>query len=224
MTVLSDLLFTDCKNETYKQIAELYHTKWTDVENVKRILKTPITTCVLCSLFNKENSVSVLGLYYDSMIFSSVTLLDAAVVTIMCLLKDSEFSLESDDLNHLVETLNPDVIRNHYFLNVCCEREKCINDWDVIEILKSLMLSFKTSTVCLRQFANLTKLLKKECVGTCNEFKNNSQLDVIENQQQSTTPMFFISEANKGLAASREKKNNTAERLKIACSIFSVEY
>lgn len=220
MTVLSDLLFTDGRNETYKQIVELYHSYWTDTDNVKRILKTPITTCILCSSFDKEK-ISVLGLYYDSMSVSSVTLLDAAVVTIMCLLEDDQLSLENIALKHLVETLNPDVIRNHYFLNVCCEREKCINDWDVIEILKTLMLSFKTSTVCLRQFANLTKLLKKECLGTCNTFKTTSQLDVIENQQRSSTPLFFISQLNKGLTASREKKNNTANRLKIVCTVLN---
>ncbi len=83
-----------------------------------------MTTCALCSSVDK-NRISVLCLYYDSMSFNSVTMLDAAVVTVMCSL--DEPCDDDDRVQHYVELLNPDVIRNHYFLNVCYENEKTVN-------------------------------------------------------------------------------------------------
>ncbi len=51
-------------------------------------------------------------------------MLDAAVVTIMCSLE------REDDALHYIQLLNPDVIRNHYFLNLCYEeREELLKDW-----------------------------------------------------------------------------------------------
>ena len=221
MSMISDLLFTDKKNELYETIAKAYHNYWTSIDNVKKILKTPITTCALCSSY--ENSViSVLGIYYDSMPYNSVTILDASVVSIMCLLNEEQLNIDNESLLACFDKLNPDVIRNHYFLNICNERERCINDWDVIEILKTLMLNLKTNSTYLRQYANLTKLLKKECLGTCNTFITRKQLNVIEKQQNDSGPSYFISERNKDLAEAKSMKNNTSKRIAIAHQISHI--
>ena len=218
MTILSDLLFGETRNQEFKNIAEFYHNFWTSLENVKKVFESPITTCTLCSAFD-VSSIRVLGLYYDSMPFNSVTLIDACVVTIMCLAGEENLSVENHVVKNLVEQLHPDVIRNHYFLNLCDEREKSVNDWDVIEMLKSLMLSLKTSSASLRQFANLTKLLKNVCQGKCNTFICNNQLDVIEKQQMQKA-QYFISEKNRNLTSSRKKKNNTCNRIHIVFKIM----
>ncbi|MES9879353.1 MAG: hypothetical protein ABW185_00535 [Sedimenticola sp.] len=147
--------------------------------------------------------------------FNSVTMLDAAVVTIMCSLE------REDDALHYIQLLNPDVIRNHYFLNLCYEKEKSVKDWDVTEVLKSLMSSLKTESVCLRQYANLTKLLKNECRGTCNTFVTSRKRDAVERRNNAVSlPAFFISDRNKDLMATNENRNNTASRLRIACRIL----
>ena len=216
MTVLSELLFSETRNQEYKDIAESYHNFWTSIENVKKVFESSVTTCILCSSFD-VSSIRVLGLYYDSMPFNSITLLDASVVTIMCLAGEANLSSENHIVRNLIEQLHPDMIRNHYFLNLCDEREKSVNDWDVIEMLKSLMLGLKTNTVNLRQFANLTKLLKNVCQGNCNTFIN--QLDVIEKQQRKKA-QFFISEKNKNLTLSKKKKNNTANRIQIVLNFI----
>lgn len=221
MTIISDLLFTERKNECYAKIAKAYHTYWISTKNIKKILKTPIATCALCSSFDNK-AITVLGIYYDSMPYNRVTMLDASVVSIMCLLKEEHLDTENDSLLACFDSLNPDVIRNHYFLNMCNERERGINDWDVIEILKALMLNLKTNSVYLRQYANLTKLLKKECLGSCNSFITGNHLNIIEKQQNDSGPSFFISERNKGLTEARSKKNNTSKRISIAHGIVQI--
>lgn len=222
MSMVSDLLFSDVKNELYETICKAYHKYWTSTDNIKRILKTPITTCALCSSFD-SNVISVLGIYYDSMPYNSVTLMDASVVSIMCLLDEEKLNIDNDSLLVCFDTLNPDVIRNHYFLNMCNERERCINDWDVIEILKTLMLNLKTNSTYLRQYANLTKLLKRECLGSCNTFITRKQLSVIEKQQDDSGPSYFISERNKDLAEAKSKKNNTSKRISIAHHLSQIK-
>ena len=221
MSMILDLLFTERKNEIYANIAKAYHNYWTSTENIKKILKTPIATCALCSS-SDNNMISVLGIYYDSMPFNSVTLLDASVVSIMSLLEEDQLDTENESLLAYFDILNPDVIRNHYFLNMCNERERAINDWDVIEILKALMLSLKTNSTYLRQYANLTKLLKKECIGTCNSFINGNHLNTIEKQQNDSGPSYFISEKNKDLTEAKNKKNNTSKRIAIAHEIVQI--
>ncbi len=99
--------------------------------------------------------------------------------------------------------------------------EKSVNDWDVTEVLKSLMSSLKTDSVCLRQYANLTKLLKNECRGTCNTFVTSRKQDAIERRNNAVSlPTFFISHEHKDLMATKEKRNNTANRIAIACRIL----
>jgi hypothetical protein len=223
MTILSDLLFSSRMNREFELVARRYHEHWRLSENIKRIVDRPITTCSLCSSVD-EDKVSVLGLYYDSMPFNSVTMLDSAAVTITSLLDQQSDDVRDETLERYIEILNPDVVRNHYFLNLCCEKEKNVNDWDVAEMLKALMLSLKTESVCLRQYANLTKLLKKECHGTCNTFLTSKKLDAIKQQKNDgSSPIYFISDRNNELMAIRHKRNNTADRIRIACRILGVE-
>lgn len=184
-------------------------------------MESKMTSCSLCSNFENE-PIAVLGLYYDSLPLTSVSLLDSAVVTIMCLLKEEELHIDNPRFVQFVDSLNPDVMRNHYFLNFCNTKEKSINDWDVTEILKTLMFSLKNGTVCIRQFANLTKLLKHECVGQCNTFKTNDILGVLEKRLGSNTE-FYISDKNTLQMSNYDKGDNTAERFKIACNQLKIE-
>jgi len=220
MTVLSDLLFSNTRNSQYKLIAEYYYKYWTDPENIRTIYEVPITTCKLCTL-EKDKSIKALGMFYDSLPFHSVTLLDAASVTIMSLLEPECIETIGPEVISYVSILNPDIIRNHFFLNICDEKDKLVTDWDVIEILKSLMLTLKTDTVCLRQYANLTKLLKNECTGTCNTFVSGDLQDILHRQQKSAaTAIYFISDTNKLLMSNTQSKENTANRFLILFDIM----
>ena len=219
MTVLADILFNNNRNDQYASIAKYYYDFWTLKTNIKRCVDTPITICSLCSDYNKSR-IAVLGLYFDSMPLNSVMILDAATVTIMCLL-DSVDDLE--EIKKLVSVLNPDIIRNHYFMNICNEREKCINDWDVIEILKSLMMQIKNDAIDIRQYANITKLLKNECLGTCNTYKSTYNASIERKQSNNTIPDYFISEEHKRLLQSSDSSNNTFERIKVVCDIMEIQ-
>jgi hypothetical protein len=220
MSILLELLCRSNRNDAYHKLASFYHDYWTTDENIKRLISTPISTCSLCSLFDR-NAIAVLGIYYDSLPFLSVTMLDAAVVTIMSLLREDQLSIEDETFKNLVETVNPDVIRNHFFINSCNLREKSVQDWDVTKILKAIMLHMKTDTICLRQYANLTKFLKNECQGSCNSFLNHSQLEVIEKQHKETAPKFFVSEKCKTTKVWSGENDNTAKRLDISCQIIA---
>ncbi len=167
--MLAKLLFSSELNETYKDIANIYHKYWSETDNVKRIFRTPITTCSVCSTYN-SNAVSVLGLYFDAMPYHSVTVLDAAVLTIMTILHKDQLLSDNEAAMHIISTLDPDTIKNHYFINVCGQRERVTNDLDVVEFLKKILFGIKTKTTNIRDYANLTKLLKKECIGDCNTF------------------------------------------------------
>ena len=221
MSILPSVLFTSIHNDTYQDICQFYFEYWSMPENISSVMDLKITSCTLCSYFDAE-SIAVLGLYYDSLPFTSVTLLDAAVVTIMCLLKEEELNTDNPRFLECVKQLNPDVIRNHYFLNFCNTQEKTVNDWDVTEMLRSLMSSLKSGTVCIRQFANLTKLLKQECKGQCNTFKTKHQIDALENISKSE-PEFYISDRHRSRIQTFEKCDNTAERFKIACAQLGIE-
>lgn len=219
MSILLELLCGNNRNDAYRELAKFYYDYWTKVENVKRLTYTEISTCVLCSSCDQD-AIAVLGIYYDSMPFLIVTMLDAAVVTIMSLLKGDELSIEHETFKNLVETINPDVIRNHFFLNKCNLREKSVQDWDVIKILKAMMLHMKTDTVCLRQYANLTKFLKNECQGSCNTFQTQNRLCTIEKQTKDTAPQYFVS--NKMVKTWGEEKDNIAKRFEISSSITNL--
>lgn len=219
MSVLSDLLFRESRNPLYEEMARFYYNYWTSIENVKKILTSPIALCNLCTSAKRE-AISVLGIYFDSLPFTSVTILDAATVTIMSLLEKDQLSVESKDFQNLVETINPDVIRNHYFMNLCDQKEKRIHDWDAIQILKSLMLHLKASTVNLRQYANLTKFLKNECQGSCNTFINQSKLEGIEKRQTNDKPKFFVSDKFRDYERWTQDKDNTPNRFLIAFHIL----
>ena len=228
MTVVSDLLFTDTKNQLYEAVAEHYCNYWNDPTNVRNILKEKNSTCKLCSLSNID-VISVLGLYYDSMPYHTLTLLDAAVVSIMSLANTESIQSIGEEIQVYVTEMNPDVIRNHFFLNVCVEREKTVNDWDVIEILRSMMFHLKTDTVVLRQYANLTKLLKNECMGKCNTFVSKDLQNLIDRHQKDETASgFFFSEKNKDSLSKKQSKDNTSNRLIILMKVIekfkSVDY
>ena len=219
MTVLSDLLFNDSRNEQYLSVAKYYYDFWTLQTNIKRLIDIPITICSLCSGYDKR-SIAVLGIYYDSMPFNSVMMLDAAAVTIMTLLNCVD---DLEEIKKLVSVLNPDIIRNHYFMNICSQREKCINDWDVIEILKSLSMQIKNDAVDIRQYANLTKLLKNECLGTCNTYKTTYNETMARKQNTDSTPIYFISDEHTSLLQSTDLSNNTHNRIQIVCDILDIQ-
>jgi hypothetical protein len=215
MTVLTDILFTDSQNQKYREIAQLYYDYWKDPINVQKYLEVPITTCKLCS-FQNIDSIAALGLYYDSMPFHTFTMLDAAVVSIMSLFDAYSDESSGNEILSYVANINPDIIRNHFFLNLCSLTEKSVTDWDVIEILKSMMFNFKSDTICLRQYANLTKLLKQECIGTCNTFVLKYFKDAIQKQgRDEVASKFFMSDKNKYLISKQQSKDNTSQRFTI---------
>ena len=221
MSLLPSILFTNIHNELYQKVCQFYYEYWSTPDNIASIMDLKITSCNLCSYFDTQ-AIAVLGLYYDSLPFTSVSLLDSAVVTIMCLLKEDELNVDNPRFLECVRQLNPDVIRNHYFINFCNTQEKTVNDWDVTEMLRSLMSSLKTGTACIRQFANLTKLLKKECKGECNTFKTKHQIDALEKVLKSE-PEFYISDRHRLRLEAHENNDNTAERFKIACMELGIE-
>jgi hypothetical protein len=218
--MLAKLLFSSELNETYKDIANIYHKYWSETDNVKRIFRTPITTCSVCSTYN-SNAVSVLGLYFDAMPYHSVTVLDAAVLTIMTILHKDQLLSDNEAAMHIISTLDPDTIKNHYFINVCGQRERVTNDLDVVEFLKKILFGIKTKTTNIRDYANLTKLLKKECIGDCNTFLNQNQLVNIEKQHRNAGPKFFIKQQS--YTNSSIKQNNTSNRFQIACDIIGIK-